>query len=259
MKTRTPRSTKRRSPSKAACAPLPAPPSRSRALPSPSASCQLLLPLFLVLVSSRVSGRLLLSRPTRCLFLGWSSRGRAVVVRALPALPFGPGGAAPALEPSGFPQPSSRPQPLRHRPAGGVHRAACLICVSPPFPASLVSVLVSVLGAGIRVVPCSRAGAAGSSHPRTLSWFLGFSDLPAGSRRAAATAMLCSAEAEEVFQPPLLYLPPLPWPHCSFCSINPVTGRVEEKLPNPMEGMTEDQKEYEAMKLVNMFDKLYRY
>lgn len=38
-----------------------------------------------------------------------------------------------------------------------------------------------------------------------------------------------------------------------------MTGRVEEKLPNPMEGMTEEQKEYEAMKLVNMFDKLSRY
>lgn len=41
-------------------------------------------------------------------------------------------------------------------------------------------------------------------------------------------------------------------------SINPVTGRVEEKPPNPMEGMTEEQKEHEAMKLVNMFDKLSR-
>ncbi|XP_039594074.1 synembryn-A [Polypterus senegalus] len=41
-------------------------------------------------------------------------------------------------------------------------------------------------------------------------------------------------------------------------NINPITGRVEEKLPNPMEGMTEEQKEYEAMKLVNMFDKLSR-
>lgn len=41
-------------------------------------------------------------------------------------------------------------------------------------------------------------------------------------------------------------------------SINPVTGRVEEEQPNPMEGMTEEQKEYEAMKLVNMFDKLSR-
>ncbi|XP_041033893.1 synembryn-A-like isoform X2 [Carcharodon carcharias] len=42
-------------------------------------------------------------------------------------------------------------------------------------------------------------------------------------------------------------------------NINPVTGRVEEKLPNPMEGMTDEQKEYEAMKLVSMFDKLSRY
>ncbi|XP_028841949.1 chaperone Ric-8A isoform X1 [Denticeps clupeoides] len=40
--------------------------------------------------------------------------------------------------------------------------------------------------------------------------------------------------------------------------INPVTGRVEEEQPNPMEGMTEEQKEHEAMKLVNMFDKLSR-
>ncbi|XP_045871029.1 synembryn-A isoform X1 [Meles meles] len=42
-------------------------------------------------------------------------------------------------------------------------------------------------------------------------------------------------------------------------SINPVTGRVEEKSPNPMEGMTEEQKEHEAVKLVNMFDKLSRH
>ncbi|XP_048377348.1 synembryn-A-like isoform X2 [Stegostoma tigrinum] len=41
-------------------------------------------------------------------------------------------------------------------------------------------------------------------------------------------------------------------------NINPVTGRVEEKLPNPMDGMTDEQKEYEAMKLVSMFDKLSR-
>ncbi|XP_055519056.1 LOW QUALITY PROTEIN: synembryn-A-like [Leucoraja erinacea] len=41
-------------------------------------------------------------------------------------------------------------------------------------------------------------------------------------------------------------------------NINPVTGRVEEKLPDPMEGMTEEQKEYEAMKLISMFDKLSR-
>ncbi|KAM9754881.1 chaperone Ric-8A [Menidia menidia] len=40
--------------------------------------------------------------------------------------------------------------------------------------------------------------------------------------------------------------------------INPVTGVVEEEQPNPMEGMTEEQKEREAMKLVNMFDRLSR-
>ncbi|KAL0968776.1 hypothetical protein UPYG_G00271650 [Umbra pygmaea] len=40
--------------------------------------------------------------------------------------------------------------------------------------------------------------------------------------------------------------------------INPVTGRVEDEQPNPMEGMTEEQKEMEAMKLVNMFEKLSR-
>ncbi|KAM3842677.1 LOW QUALITY PROTEIN: chaperone Ric-8A [Diretmus argenteus] len=40
--------------------------------------------------------------------------------------------------------------------------------------------------------------------------------------------------------------------------INPVTGVVEEDQPNPMEGMTEEQKEHEAMKLLDMFDKLSR-
>lgn len=40
--------------------------------------------------------------------------------------------------------------------------------------------------------------------------------------------------------------------------INPITGVVEEERPDPMEGMTEEQKEYEAMKLVKMFDKLSR-
>ena len=45
---------------------------------------------------------------------------------------------------------------------------------------------------------------------------------------------------------------------CVLCRINPVTGIVEDEQPNPMEGMTEEQKEMEAMKLVNMFDKLSR-
>ncbi|KAG7454768.1 hypothetical protein MATL_G00263200 [Megalops atlanticus] len=41
--------------------------------------------------------------------------------------------------------------------------------------------------------------------------------------------------------------------------INPITGHVEEPMPNPMEEMSEEQKEYEAQKLVNMFDKLSRH
>ncbi|MGH0184348.1 UNVERIFIED_CONTAM: hypothetical protein FKN15_014609 [Acipenser sinensis] len=41
-------------------------------------------------------------------------------------------------------------------------------------------------------------------------------------------------------------------------SINPVTGRVEEKVPDPMEGMTEEQKEIEAVKLVGMLNQLSR-
>lgn len=44
-----------------------------------------------------------------------------------------------------------------------------------------------------------------------------------------------------------------------FSSINPVTGVVEDEQPNPMDGMTEEQKEYEAMKLINMLEKLSRW
>uniref|UniRef100_A0A8C5EFF2 Synembryn n=1 Tax=Gouania willdenowi TaxID=441366 RepID=A0A8C5EFF2_GOUWI len=40
--------------------------------------------------------------------------------------------------------------------------------------------------------------------------------------------------------------------------INPITGVVEEEQSNPMDGMTEEQKEYEAMRLVRMFNKLSR-
>ncbi|XP_054713021.1 synembryn-A-like [Uloborus diversus] len=38
--------------------------------------------------------------------------------------------------------------------------------------------------------------------------------------------------------------------------INPVLGCYQEPSPNPMEGMTEEQKEYEALQLVNMMDKM---
>ncbi|KAK3611621.1 hypothetical protein CHS0354_018317 [Potamilus streckersoni] len=40
--------------------------------------------------------------------------------------------------------------------------------------------------------------------------------------------------------------------------INPVTGRYEEDKPDPLADMSEEQKEYEAMKLVNVIDKLHR-
>ncbi|XP_077994680.1 chaperone Ric-8A-like [Glandiceps talaboti] len=40
--------------------------------------------------------------------------------------------------------------------------------------------------------------------------------------------------------------------------INPITGRVEDEKPNPTDGWTEEQKEFHANQLVNMFDKLSR-
>ena len=40
--------------------------------------------------------------------------------------------------------------------------------------------------------------------------------------------------------------------------VNPITGCIEEERKNPLEGMTEEQKEYEAMKLVNMMDQLMK-
>ncbi|XP_077358181.1 chaperone Ric-8A [Festucalex cinctus] len=40
--------------------------------------------------------------------------------------------------------------------------------------------------------------------------------------------------------------------------VNPVTGRVEAELPDPMEGMTEEEKEEEAKRLIRIFNKLSR-
>ncbi|TRY85195.1 hypothetical protein DNTS_009242 [Danionella cerebrum] len=40
--------------------------------------------------------------------------------------------------------------------------------------------------------------------------------------------------------------------------INPITGHIEHPMPNPIEEMTEEQKEYEAQRLVNMIDELSR-
>lgn len=89
---------------------------------------------------------------------------------------------------------------------------------------------------------------------------LGAQDTNSGDSQSCCAVPLLH-EAQKGSKQPFVTCcpPPEPWPHCSLCSINPVTGRVEEKLPNPMEGMTEEQKEHEAMKLVNMFDKLSRY
>lgn len=42
-------------------------------------------------------------------------------------------------------------------------------------------------------------------------------------------------------------------------SINPITGSYEPERPNPLDQMSEEQKEYEAVKLVNMIDQLQRY
>lgn len=44
----------------------------------------------------------------------------------------------------------------------------------------------------------------------------------------------------------------------SIFRINPVVGCYEPPHLNPMEGMTEEQKEYEAVKLANMMDKMQR-
>lgn len=40
--------------------------------------------------------------------------------------------------------------------------------------------------------------------------------------------------------------------------INPVTGYYQPDRPNPMEGMSQEEKEYEAMKLINVVQQLHR-
>ena len=39
--------------------------------------------------------------------------------------------------------------------------------------------------------------------------------------------------------------------------INPVSGYVEPDRPSPFEGMSEEQKEHEAVKLANIIDRLH--
>lgn len=48
------------------------------------------------------------------------------------------------------------------------------------------------------------------------------------------------------------------WAMIFFFRINPVIGCYEKPKSNPFEGMTEVQKEYEAMKLVGLVDQLQR-
>ncbi|TRY81905.1 hypothetical protein DNTS_016434 [Danionella cerebrum] len=38
--------------------------------------------------------------------------------------------------------------------------------------------------------------------------------------------------------------------------VNPVTGQVEEEQPHPTQGMTEEEKEEEAHRLISLFNKL---
>ena len=44
----------------------------------------------------------------------------------------------------------------------------------------------------------------------------------------------------------------------TLLQVNPVTGCEEKPGPSPLEGMSEEQKEYEAMQLVNLMDKMTR-
>ena len=43
---------------------------------------------------------------------------------------------------------------------------------------------------------------------------------------------------------------------CTF-RVNPVSGYVEPERPSPFAGMSEEQKEHEAMKLANLIDRLH--
>lgn len=45
---------------------------------------------------------------------------------------------------------------------------------------------------------------------------------------------------------------------CFLCRINPVTGHIPPPVTNPMEGMSDEQKEYLAAQLANDISKLSR-
>ena len=44
---------------------------------------------------------------------------------------------------------------------------------------------------------------------------------------------------------------------CYVCRVNPVSGYVEPQRPSPFAGMSEEQKEHEAVKLANIIDRLH--
>ena len=41
------------------------------------------------------------------------------------------------------------------------------------------------------------------------------------------------------------------------CRVNPVSGYAEPQRPSPFAGMSEEQKEHEAVKLANIIDRLH--
>lgn len=66
-------------------------------------------------------------------------------------------------------------------------------------------------------------------------------------------------ESHKLFVNKKVYCCQIPQNLSFFCRINPVLGCYEAPKPNPLEGMSEEQKEYEAMKLVGLMDQLQRY
>ncbi len=44
---------------------------------------------------------------------------------------------------------------------------------------------------------------------------------------------------------------------CPWTRVNPIVGCVEPQRPSPFEGMSEEQKEHEAMKLVNLINDMH--
>ena len=52
-------------------------------------------------------------------------------------------------------------------------------------------------------------------------------------------------------------MPIIGYTYIHIFRINPVSGYVEPDRPSPFEGMSEEQKEHEAVKLANIIDRLH--